>query len=122
VLCSGKVAYDALARRDEIGAKVAIVRVEQLHPWPERELASVIGSYPTLTEVVWLQEEPQNMGPWSYVLGRLPSLVPAGATSFSVSRPEAGSPATGSSTVHQLELRDILDRAVGPVPAAESEA
>jgi 2-oxoglutarate dehydrogenase E1 component len=121
VLCSGKVAFDALGRRDEIGAKVAIVRVEQLYPWPERELAEVVARYPTVTEVVWLQEEPENMGAWSYVLGRLPKLVPPAATSSLVSRAPAGSPATGSGTVHQLELRDILDRAVGPMPEPEAE-
>jgi 2-oxoglutarate dehydrogenase E1 component len=87
-----------------------------LHPWPERELSSVIGRYAGAGEVVWLQEEPENMGAWTYVEQRLQRVVPAGATVSHVSRPEAGSPATGSVTVHQLELRDILDRSIGPVP------
>jgi 2-oxoglutarate dehydrogenase complex dehydrogenase (E1) component-like enzyme len=118
VLCSGKIAYDALSRRDEIaGAKTAVVRLEQLHPWPERELASVISRYPSAGEVVWLQDEPENMGAWTYAEDRLRRLVPAGASVSHVSRPEAGSPATGSVTVHQLELRDILDRSIGPVTA-----
>jgi 2-oxoglutarate dehydrogenase E1 component len=118
VLCSGKIAYDALSRRDEIaGAKTAVVRLEQLHPWPERELASVISRYPSAGEVVWLQHEPENMGAWTYAEDRLRRLVPAGASVSHVSRPEAGSPATGSVTVHQLELRDILDRSIGPVTA-----
>ncbi|MFZ0170597.1 MAG: multifunctional oxoglutarate decarboxylase/oxoglutarate dehydrogenase thiamine pyrophosphate-binding subunit/dihydrolipoyllysine-residue succinyltransferase subunit [Acidimicrobiales bacterium] len=121
VLCTGKAAFDAIGRRDEIGAEVAVVRVEQLHPWPDGELTEVIGRYPALTEVVWFQEEPENMGAWTYVLGRLPKLVPAGAHLSVVSRPRAGSPATGSATVHQLELREVLDRAIGPVPQPEAE-
>jgi multifunctional 2-oxoglutarate metabolism enzyme len=118
VLCSGKIAYDALSRRDEIAAaKTAVIRLEQLHPWPERELISVISRYSSASEVVWLQDEPENMGGWTYVEDRLRRLVPAGTSVSHVSRPEAGSPATGSVTVHQLELRDILDRSIGPVAA-----
>ncbi|HXY45535.1 MAG TPA: multifunctional oxoglutarate decarboxylase/oxoglutarate dehydrogenase thiamine pyrophosphate-binding subunit/dihydrolipoyllysine-residue succinyltransferase subunit [Acidimicrobiales bacterium] len=121
LLCTGKVAFDALGRRDEIAAEVAVVRLEQLYPWPERELAEVIARYPNLAEVVWFQEEPENMGTWSYALGLLPKLVPAGAALSVVSRPRAGSPATGSSIVHQLELGDILDRAVGRPPEPEAK-
>jgi 2-oxoglutarate decarboxylase len=120
VLCSGKVAFEALSRRAEIAAKTAVVRLEQLYPWPERELASVISRYSSVTEVIWLQEEPENMGAWTYVHERLQGVVPAGVSVSHVSRPEAGSPATGSGTVHQLELRDILDRSIGPVPAGEA--
>jgi len=115
VLCSGKVAYDAIARRDASGAKRAIARVEQLHPWPESELLALLGGYPNATEVVWLQEEPENMGPWGYVHGRLHRLVRDKFSLVHVSRPESGSPATGSTTVHQLELKDLLDRSVGPL-------
>jgi multifunctional 2-oxoglutarate metabolism enzyme len=121
VLCSGKVAYDAISRRDEVAAAIAVVRVEQLHPWPEQELSSVIGRYPAASDIVWLQEEPANMGGATYVQSRLPGVVPAGAAISYVSRPEAGSPATGSGTVHQLELRDILDRSIGPVPEDDSQ-
>jgi 2-oxoglutarate dehydrogenase E1 component len=121
VLCTGKAAFDAIGRRDEVQAGVAVVRVEQLHPWPAAELAAVLGRYRSVTEVVWFQEEPENMGAWAYVLGRLPALVPAGASLAHVNRPESGSPATGAGTVHQLELRDVLDRAVGPVPEPQAE-
>jgi len=118
VLCSGKVAYDATGRRDAIGAKCAIARVEQLHPWPESEVLSVLRRYPNATEVVWLQEEPENMGPWGYVHRRLHRLLRDALTLTHVSRPECGSPATGSTTVHQLELKDLLDRSVGPIASA----
>ncbi|MGH9297207.1 MAG: multifunctional oxoglutarate decarboxylase/oxoglutarate dehydrogenase thiamine pyrophosphate-binding subunit/dihydrolipoyllysine-residue succinyltransferase subunit, partial [Acidimicrobiales bacterium] len=119
VLCSGKVAYDALARRDEIiaagGAPVAVVRVEQLHPWPEAAILAVLDRYPSLEEVVFLQEEPENMGAWTYVHGRLHKLLRERAPLRHVSRPLSGSPATGSATIHQLELADLLLRSVGVV-------
>ncbi len=118
VLCSGKVAYEALARRDEIleagGEPIAVVRVEQLHPWPEAEIAAVLDRYPNLEQVVFLQEEPENMGAWSYVHGRLHQMLRDRAQLTHVSRPVSGSPATGSALIHQLELADLLERSVGP--------
>jgi 2-oxoglutarate dehydrogenase E1 component len=118
VLCSGKVAYDAMARRDEVGAKCAVVRLEQLYPWPESEILEAVDRYAGATEVVWLQEEPENMGPWAYVHGRLHQMLRDRLPLRHVSRPESGSPATGSSTLHQLELADILDRSVGAAVGA----
>ncbi|HET9091545.1 MAG TPA: multifunctional oxoglutarate decarboxylase/oxoglutarate dehydrogenase thiamine pyrophosphate-binding subunit/dihydrolipoyllysine-residue succinyltransferase subunit, partial [Acidimicrobiales bacterium] len=118
VLCSGKVAYDALARRDEIlgagGEPIAVVRVEQLHPWPEAEITAVLGRYPSLEEVVFLQEEPENMGAWSYVHGRLHAMLRDQVELTHVSRPVSGSPATGSALIHGLEAADLLERSVGP--------
>ena len=68
VLASGKIAHEAIAKRDEIAAHhVAIVRVEQLYPWPTAEIERVLASYPNLAEVLWLQEEPENMGSWPFV-------------------------------------------------------
>jgi 2-oxoglutarate decarboxylase len=119
VLCSGKVAYDAIARRDELGAPTAIVRAEQIHPWPEAELLEVLDRYPSLERVVWLQEEPENMGAWNYVHGRLHRILRERASLVHVSRSVAGSPATGSGTVHQFELADLLERSVG---AAETSS
>ena len=71
VLATGKVAQDAIAARDERGAPVAIVRVEQLYPWPHAALVEQIGRYANASEIVWLQEEPENMGAWNFVKGRL---------------------------------------------------
>ncbi|MHB8457951.1 MAG: multifunctional oxoglutarate decarboxylase/oxoglutarate dehydrogenase thiamine pyrophosphate-binding subunit/dihydrolipoyllysine-residue succinyltransferase subunit, partial [Acidimicrobiales bacterium] len=117
VLCSGKVAYDALARRDARiaagKAPVAVLRVEQLHPWPEEAILAALESYESLEEVVWLQEEPENMGAWVYAHGRLHRLLRDRAELRHVSRPVSGSPATGSSTIHQLELAGLLRQAVG---------
>ncbi|MGO9877968.1 MAG: multifunctional oxoglutarate decarboxylase/oxoglutarate dehydrogenase thiamine pyrophosphate-binding subunit/dihydrolipoyllysine-residue succinyltransferase subunit [Acidimicrobiales bacterium] len=120
VLCSGKVAYDAMARRDRLAEgeaePVAVVRVEQLYPWPEDQISDLLASYPAANEVVWLQEEPENMGAWSFVHGRLHRLLGTRYQLRHVSRPQSGSPATGSSAIHQLEHEDILERSVGPLP------
>ena len=133
VLCSGKVAHEALARRDQRLAgqgpapvaprpdrpgppeptAVAVVRVEQLYPWPERPILAALEGYPGATEVVWLQEEPENMGAWSFVHARLHRLLRDRYTLRHVSRAESASPATGSGPLHQLEQADLLDRAVG---------
>ncbi len=116
VLCSGKVAYDALARRDELGeagAGVAVVRVEQLYPWPKATIQGVLDRYPNAREVVWLQEEPENMGAWNFVHGRLHRLLRDTHTLRHVSRAESASPASGSAALHRLEQDDLLTRAVG---------
>ncbi len=110
VFCSGKVAYDAIARRDERGHAAAVVRVEQLYPFPYGRVTEVLESYPNATEVVWLQEEPDNMGPRSFVAERLWPLVPERARYRQVSRTGSGSPATGSHAIHVQEQAQILDR------------
>jgi 2-oxoglutarate dehydrogenase E1 component len=118
VLASGKVAYDAMAKRDDAKLPAAIVRVEQLYPWPEARIAEVLARYERASEVVWLQEEPENMGAWSFVHGRLHRLLRDDFTLRHVSRPESGSPATGSSTVHQQEQEQLVARALSaPAPA-----
>ena len=111
ILCSGKVAYDAMKRRDETGAPVAIVRVEQLYPWPEEQLAEVFGRYSSASSVCWVQEEPANMGPWPFVHNRIHKLAPGNLKLTHASRSESGSPATGSAAVHAQELEDLLDTA-----------
>jgi 2-oxoglutarate dehydrogenase E1 component len=113
VLASGKVAYDAMAYRDEHGLPAAIVRVEQLYPWPEMTVLDTVSRYSSAREVVWLQEEPENMGAWTFVHGRLHRLLRDQYTLRHVSRPESASPATGSQTVHQREQADLLTGAFG---------
>ena len=114
VLAMGKVAHEALGRRNERGASdVAVVRVEQLYPWPDDALAEVVARYAGATEVCWLQEEPENMGPWPFVHHQLHrSLRPTHALRH-VARAESASPATGSALVHAAEQADLLDRAIG---------
>ena len=116
VLCTGKVAYDALARRDELGPtgrSVAVVRVEQLYPWPKATIQGILDRYPRAVEVVWLQEEPENMGAWNFVHGRLHKLLRDTHTLRHVSRAESASPASGSAALHRLEQDDLMARAVG---------
>ena len=114
VLCSGKVAYDAMAYRDEHAAgTAAVVRIEQLYPWPEDEIAAVLSRYPGARRVVWLQEEPENMGAWSFVHGRLHKVLREDFDLVHVSRSESPSPAAGVAAIHQLETEDILRRALG---------
>jgi 2-oxoglutarate dehydrogenase E1 component len=126
LLCSGKVAFDAMARRDQLVAQapglpspgvapsaVAVVRVERLYPWPEETLGAVLDRYPSARQVIWVQEEPENMGAWSFAHGRLHRLLRDRFTLTHVSRSESASPATGSAALHQLEHEDLLARAFG---------
>jgi 2-oxoglutarate dehydrogenase E1 component len=120
VLCSGKVAHEALQRRQELAsddataaAGVSIVRVEQLYPWPLAQLTGVFERYGQAEEVVWLQEEPENMGAWSFVHARLHAALPERLRLRHVSRSESASPAIGSAALHQLEQADLLQRAIG---------
>ena len=111
VLASGKVAYDAIAKRDKEGLPAAVVRVEQLYPWPEDQIASAVAGYERATSVVWLQEEPENMGPWPFVAGRLRRLLGEDYEILHATRIESGSPASGSAALHSLEQADLLERA-----------
>jgi multifunctional 2-oxoglutarate metabolism enzyme len=121
VLASGKVAIEALERRGgRLGAggtmpgeAIAVVRLEQLYPWPEHELEQVLARYPNAGEVLFLQEEPENMGAWSFVHSRLHKVLRDRYRLSHVSRPESASPATGSASQHALEQADLLDRAIG---------
>lgn len=114
VLASGKVAYDAMARRDEINAPAAIVRIEQLYPWPTEALREVVDRYPNAREVVWLQEEAKNMGPWGFVLRRLPDLLGEKLPLRDVARMASGSPATGTMAMHNLEHEELMRRTFSP--------
>ncbi len=116
IFASGKVAAEALAYRDEIGAAAAVVRVEQLYPWPFADVARTLETYSRATEIVWLQEEPENMGAWNNVKGRLYEAHGETHTIRRVSRTESGSPATGSLAVHKQEQQELLERAFAGVP------
>ena len=120
VLCSGKMAHEALRRRRQMAAdgdpasgQVAIVRIEQLYPWPDSHLSLLFDRYAQVAEVVWLQEEPENMGAWSFVHARLHAALPEHVRLRHVSRGESASPAIGSAALHQLEQADLLRRAIG---------
>lgn len=110
VLCSGKVVWDAMAEREKRAAKVAVVRVEQLYPFPIAEIRTVLAKYPNAKELVWLQEEPENMGPRYFVDDRIWPLKQEGYVLRHVARVESGSPATGSKTIHDQELVDLMEQ------------
>jgi 2-oxoglutarate dehydrogenase E1 component len=112
VLASGKVGYGAMARRDDEESPVAVIRMEQLYPWPRDSLAAVLGRYPNATELVWLQEEPENMGSWNFAKGRLYEAHEDEYEIRRLSRHESASPATGSKTIHDQEQNELLTRAV----------
>ena len=109
VLCSGKVAWDAMSERDKRNAPVAVVRVEQLYPFPIDQINEVIARYPNAKEIVWLQEEPENMGAWHFVEHLIWRVKERGYDLRHTSRIAAGSPATGSKAIHDQEHADLMD-------------
>jgi len=109
VFCSGKVVWDAFAERNKRNAPVAVVRVEQLYPFPLEQMRGVLQHYPNAQQVVWLQEEPDNMGAWHFVEARFWRIKDDGYDLRSVCRIGSGSPATGSKAVHDQELADLMD-------------
>ncbi len=119
VLCSGKVYYDLLERRREEGIRdVAIVRVEQLYPWPRDGVLSQLARYPS-AEVVWCQEEPANMGAWQfvqrrieYILGEEEGSARPSPRVLYVGRPAAASPATGHLQAHLREQALLVEQAL----------
>ncbi len=113
VLCSGKVFYDLSAARRKSGdEKVAIIRLEQFYPFPEKRLREIFESYGGATQLVWAQEEPKNMGGWTFVEPRLMNMLPACQRAYYVGRAASASPATGSYTIHELEQRRLVDQAL----------
>jgi 2-oxoglutarate dehydrogenase E1 component len=118
VLCSGKVAHEALQRRQQLAgedaaaaARVAVVRIEQLYPWPLESLKAICERYRSAREWVWVQEESQNMGAWTFVAPRLKELM--GLDVQYVGRDASASPATGSKLVHDREQAEIVEAAMG---------
>ncbi|HEY2785236.1 MAG TPA: 2-oxoglutarate dehydrogenase E1 component [Fimbriiglobus sp.] len=109
LICSGKVYYDLAARQEKKqAADIAVVRLEQFYPWPQDQLQTVLDRYKKAREFVWVQEESQNMGGWSFVEPRLRNM---GAVAAYVGRDASASPATGSHHVHEYEQRVLVDEA-----------
>ena len=108
VLCSGKVFYDLLNERERHGRDdVAIVRIEQLYPFPDELLAQALEPYPDDAPLVWVQEEPANMGAWRFLRSEWGG-VAYGRAFHGVTRPASASPATGSGSSHKLEQEELL--------------
>lgn len=104
--CSGKVYYDAIDQRAEKGVDdMAIVRLEQLYPFPQKQFDEVLKKYKNCEKIIWLQEEPENMGPWTYILKSHRNI-----NWHLVSRHESASPATGSSKRHMQRFNELFNK------------
>ncbi len=109
VLCTGKIYYDLLERRERDGVDdIGIMRVEQLYPLRASELQARLAPYPKDVDLVWVQEEPWNMGAWYFMRARLPEILGAEQPLRCIARPESASPATGSGASHKLEQEMLL--------------
>lgn len=122
ILCSGKVYYDLLEYREEHNlADVPLVRIEQLYPLREPLLRELLAPSAQDTPVLWVQEEPENMGAWRFLRCRWGERL-FDHPLFGISRPASASPATGSKNSHKLEQKQLLERAFGPLPGAPRRA
>lgn len=105
-LCSGKIYYDIIEERERLGVgeNIAIIRMEQLHPYPKKQLDTILKKYKKAKDYLWIQEEPENMGSWTYMLRKNRDI-----DLKLISRPESGSPASGSAKVFARRHKAILD-------------
>jgi 2-oxoglutarate dehydrogenase E1 component len=111
VLCTGKVYYDVMAKLDQLGSEaIAVIRVEELYPFPADHLREAFERFGNAEDFVWLQEEPQNMGSWSYIAPRIQSLLDDATLTY-VGRPERASPAEGYASDHETEQARIVAEA-----------
>jgi 2-oxoglutarate dehydrogenase E1 component len=119
VFCTGHIYYDLAAA--EHPANVAVIRIEELAPWP-REVADIVDIYPNVEEVAWVQEEPKNMGAWAYIQPRLRASIGTLTTLRYIGRPERASPAEGYMAIHQQEQARIVKDALSYAPASKRKA
>lgn len=118
VVCSGRVYYDLVKRREELHEEArghyALVRLEQLYPFPHADVAAVIARYANAQEVIWCQDEPQNQGVWNYAKTRILQNMRSGMTLGYAGRAESPSPAVGYGARHQQQLKELLEAAYAP--------
>ncbi len=123
ILCAGKVYYDLLEMRERMSiSKIAIVRIEQLHPFPVVELTHILRSYVNSTEVVWCQEEPQNQGAWYRIWHRIRECRSSNQKIICSSRPEAPSPAAGNYRLHMVQQERLVNEALSTVRSTVSNS
>ncbi len=106
VLCSGKIYYDLLARKQKLGARdIALVRLDQIFPFPEKEIDRILKKYRNNMLTLWVQEEPENMGAWYFIRNAMKDteVIP-------VTRQPSGSPATGLFKLHEISQKEIIDK------------
>ena len=122
ILCSGKIYYELLAaRREKQQGDTAVLRVEQLYPFPDEAFAMELKKYPNAKEVVWCQEEPRNQGAWYWFASRQHLVKAVGSKQqlLLVSRPAAASPAVGYYAKHNAQQKTIIESAFGKLQAPE---
>ena len=106
--------YDLSAARKDNA--VALIRVDELYPWPHEEIGRVVDLYPAVEDVVWAQEEPKNMGAWTYAAPQLRVATGNMLTIRYIGRPERASPAEGYSKAHEEEQKRIVTEVLNPAP------
>ena len=113
IVCSGKVYYDLLeARRTQALENVAIVRIEQLYPFPKAQFLAALEPFSEADELIWCQEEPQNQGAWDLIKHRFHTLLEQGKRLYFVGRPSSGAPAVGQYRVHARQQERLVDEAL----------
>ena len=116
LVCSGKVYYDLVKKRDELGTDdTALIRIEQLYPFPHEAFAAELKKYPKATEVVWCQDEPKNQGAWFFVQHALFEAMSAGQKLAYAGRPASASPAVGYIRLHQEQQKNLVEDAFAPI-------
>ena len=129
-MCSGKVYYDLVNKREELGRKdVAIIRLEQLYPFPLQRLTDILQRYYDTAELYWVQEEPENMGAWYFVEEQMQSIINPGGNGGPikrplgyVGRPTAASPAAGAHKVHTDQQAALVEEAFSMAPGVVHKA
>jgi 2-oxoglutarate dehydrogenase E1 component len=121
VFCSGKVYFDLLkSRREARSDSVAIVRIEQLYPFPSEEYQAVLSKYSNAREIVWCQEEPQNQGSWYQIRHRLQSKLDDRHELLYAGRASAAAPATGIAALHEQQQKNLVTAALQGIPPEET--
>ena len=121
LLCSGKIYYELRERCEQQGSPpAALVRIEQLYPWAGERLAQVLQAYPNANRIRWVQEEPANMGAWTFVRERIEALLQPNQRLAYVGRKAAASPAVGSRRLHLEEQSKLVDEAFAGLSAGDA--
>jgi 2-oxoglutarate dehydrogenase E1 component len=112
LICTGKIGHELrMERRKQKMQGPAIIMLEQMYPFPEDDLRSVLGRYSNATEFLWVQEEPANMGAWRFIVPRIRRVV--GSKLRTIKRAANATPATGSAKAHELEQKTLITLALG---------
>jgi len=121
LLCSGKIYYELAARRNDLeSADIAILRLEQIYPWPRDQLKKAAKKYSRARQWCWVQEEPENMGGWQFIRPRLEEIIKQPL--LYIGREAASSPATGFPVIFRQEQNEIIEKAVGPPSGSQQQA